>query len=75
MRSDMPLMSVIYRGIEAMRETYVNDVMAVFAALHREAENLWVLAAADVNLVEVAMRVRWLSMGSCGESHETTHLM
>ena len=75
MRSDMLLMSLMYRGTEAMRERYVKDAMAAVAALQRGRKNLQRLATADVNVVEVTIRVRWLSMGRCGESHETRHLI
>ena len=75
MRSDKLLMSLMYRGAEAMRERYVKDVMAAVAALQRGRKTLQRLARADVNVVEVAIRVRWLSMGRCGESHETRHLI
>ena len=74
MRSDKLLMSLMYRGAEAMREKYVKDVMAAAAALQRGRNILRKPTQADVNVVEVAIRVRWLSMGRCGESHETRHL-
>ena len=74
MRSDMLLMSLMYRGTDAMRDRYVKDVMAAVAALQRGIKTLQRLATADVNVVEVAIRVRWLSMGRCGERQETRHL-
>ena len=75
MRSEMLLMSLMCGGAEAMRERYVKDVMAAVAALQRGTRLLQRLATADVNVVKVAIRVRWLSMGRCGESHETRHLI
>ena len=75
MRSEMLLMCLMYRGAEAMRERYVKDVMAAVVAWQRGNRILQRLTQADVNVVEVAIRVRWLSMGRCGESHETRHLI
>ena len=75
MRSDKLLISLMYGGAEAMREKCVKDVMAAVAALQRGRKVLQKLTEADVNVVEVAIRVRWLSMGRCGESHETRHLI
>ena len=53
----------------------MKDAIAAVAALQRGTRLLQRLATADVNVVKVAIRVRWLSMGRCGESHETRHLI
>ena len=74
MRSDKLLISLMYRSAEAMREECVKDVMAAVTALQRGREILQRPKHADVNVVEVAIRVRWLRMGRCGERKETRHL-
>ena len=72
--SDKLLISLMYRGAEAMREKCVKDVMAAVTTLQRGKKILQKPAHVDVNVVEVAIRVRWLSIGRCGERQETRHL-
>ena len=57
-RSDKFFVSLMYRGAEAMREKCVKDVMAVVKALQRGRTILQTPKHADVNVVEVARRVR-----------------
>ena len=49
--------------------------MDVVRNLPRGRKSLQKPAHADVNVVDVAIRVRWLRTGKSGERKETRHLM
>ena len=49
--------------------------MDVVRNLPKGRKNLQKPAHADVNVVDVAIRARWLRIGKPGERKETRHLM
>ena len=57
-RSDKLFVSLMYRGAEAMREKCVKDAMAAVEVLQRGRAILQRPKLADVNVVEVARRMR-----------------
>ena len=57
-RSDKLFVSSMYRGVEAMREKCVKDVMAAVKVLQRGRTILQRPKLVDVNVVEVARRMR-----------------
>ena len=75
MRRDRLFVSLMYWGDEANRETCVKDVIDVVKNLPRGRKNLQKPEHAEVNVVDVARRVRWQRMGKTGERRETRHLM
>ena len=69
------LRRLMWRDEEANREKCVNDVMEVARKPPRERTKLPKQAAADVNVVDEAMIVKWLRTGRMGERREARHLM
>ena len=75
MSREKVLRSLMWRGEEAKMEKCVNDVMEVARGPPRERTNLPKQAAADVNVVDEALRVKWLRRGRVGERREARLLM
>ena len=75
MNRERLLRNLMWRGEEANREKCVNDVMEVARKPPRERANLPKQAAADVNVVDEAMMVKWLRTSRMEERREARHLM
>ena len=74
-RRESVLRSLKQRGEDAKVEKCVKDVMEVARKPPRERTSLSKQVAADVNVVDETMRVKWLRRGRGGERREARHLM
>ena len=75
MSREKVLRCLMWRGEEANKEKCVNDVMEVARKPPRERTKLPKQVAANVNVVDEAMMVKWLRTGRMGERREARHLM
>ena len=69
------LRSLMWRGEDAKVEKCVKDAMEVARKRPRERTSLPKQVAADVNVVDETMRVRWRMRGRVEERRAARHLM